>query len=465
MKKSKNSNRQSITESKLDNNDNNIEVTDLETIDLGTMNLEEAGTTDTATDQTSSSAHGIEREGTTADFDQEEDAGTDREEAKADMEESTAADTDQDEAYTNMGENNNASLEFLDLEEDIPGNADANRSPKEEAESEESSPARSFFSKINWHIVFLLLVLLIIGLVIYRFKTFGKHIDLSQIEGVDENDVLDSIMPLIVPKDKEVNIVDDGVTTILAFGNAPFADDRESPDNLVNMIGKKTGAKVYNCSVEGSYLAAIKETLRPEEMAIDAFNFYWLTALMCFNDQDNVLHNYELAFDFYGEDAPEGAREAYDTLTTIDMNTVDVITIMYDASDYMKGLPMYDDANATNIQTYTGNMEAGIELIQSYYPHIRIIVMSAPYAFAIDEEGKYVESDLYRYGEQDVLSTYVIKQFGSAYTRSVTFLDNLYGSITADNAKEYLTDNIHVNVKGRELLAERFKYALEYYDK
>ena len=64
----------------------------------------------------------------------------------------------------------------------------------------------------------------------------------------------------------------------------------------------------------------------------------------------------------------------------------------------------------------------------------------------------------------DVLSTYVIKEYTSCASRGVTFVDNLYGTITEDNAKEFLVDNLHLNVKGRKKVAERFSYALHYYD-
>lgn len=335
--------------------------------------------------------------------------------------------------------------------------------PEFDQEDASPRPLHRFFHKINWHIVFLVFVVICIGLVVYRVKTFGKLVDLSKIEGVDDNDVLDSILPLIIPKDQEVNIVDDGVTTILAFGNAPFADDRDSEDNLARLIEKESGAVVYNCSVQGSYLTAKEETLLTEEEPMDAFNFYWLTVLMCLNDE-SVRNNYNRAFASFGDNIPEGAKEAYNTLTSLDMSKVDVVTLMYDGSDYLDNRDMYDDVNVTNIQTFTGNMEAGIELIQKTYPHIRIIVMSPAYVFAIDEEGEYVPSDLYRY-DHDVFSTYVIKQFGSAYTRSVTFVDNLYGTITADNAQDYLVDNLHLNLEGRKLVAQRFVYALELRDR
>lgn len=325
------------------------------------------------------------------------------------------------------------------------------------AEEELKDGSKNLFFRINWHIVLGVCVLLFFVLLVVRLLNWGRIIDLDTIfdgtEGTYKDDY-DSILPLIngTPQD-------DGVTTVVAFGNAPFADDRNSTDNLAAMIEDLSGAKVYNCSVANTYLAATGETFRSDVDPMDAFNFYWLTTLVAL---DNTAPC-EQAFEAMGDNTPEDAREAYEILTTLDFNTVDVITLMYDGSDYLDGREMYNDENPTDIRQFTGNMEAGIELLQQYFPNIRIIVMSPTYAFGVDENGKYVSSDIQRYG-QDVLSTYVIKQFQSAYNHSVTFIDNLYGTIHEDIAKDYLTDNLHLNLKGRKLVAERFVEALTYYD-
>lgn len=172
--------------------------------------------------------------------------------------------------------------------------------------------------------------------------------------------------------------------------------------------------------------------------------------------------SYRRGVEALGDNAPPEAMEVYHTLKSLDMNTIDVITIMYDASDYLAGHEMYSDQNATDIVQFTGNLEAGIELIQQSYPDIRIIVLSPTYAYGINEEGEYVSSDIQRYG-WDVLSTYVIKQYASCASRSVTFVDNLYGTINEDNADDYLVDHLHLNVAGRKKVAERFVYALNYF--
>ena len=157
------------------------------------------------------------------------------------------------------------------------------------------------------------------------------------------------------------------------------------------------------------------------------------------------------------------ARAGIGKLILIDFDKVDIITIMYDATDYLLGHNMYNFDNPTDITQFAGNLEASIELLQTTYPHIRIIVMSPTYAFAVDENGKYVSSDIQRYG-QDVLSVYSIMEWNACASRSVTFVDHLYGTITEDNAKHYLTDNLHLNKAGRKKVTERFLYALRYFD-
>lgn len=315
---------------------------------------------------------------------------------------------------------------------------------------------------INIHTALFLVFIIMLGGIVYRFFNWGNKIDPNEI--IAENresapDTYDLILPLM---DKNGNTVPKrhDSTTIVCFGNAPFSDDRASEDNLANMIAQKTGATVYNCSIQGSYLAAMNYTLRPSQAPLDVYNFYWLTQLSAKAD---IYHRAGRAAEILGDETPPEAQEVYDTLWNLDFNDVDVVVIMYDASDYLAGHGMYNDDNETDIEYFTGNLEAGIELLQTTYPWIRIIVMSPTYAYAVDESGNYVSSDMYTYG-WDVLSTYVIKEYQSCFNRSVTFIDHLYGTINEDNASEYLTDNLHLNKAGRELVADRFVKALQYYD-
>lgn len=351
-----------------------------------------------------------------------------------------------------------------DLEDPAEGESAGNDAYDEDTwEEEDDRPAPAGIRRfLNVHVLFALVFLVVIGLLGYRLTHWGQRISQSEIfkDGQGSyDDSWDSILPLT---DENGQMIINDASNIVVFGNAPFADDRDSSDNLANLIAKETGATVYNCSISGSYLAAQELNYDPTVSAMDAYCLYWLVSLATGSPIDNY---YVQAAEALGDQTPPEAEEVINTLKTLDFNTIDTVAIMYDATDYLMGHPMYSDDNPTDPTQFTGNLEASIEVLQSLYPQIRIIVMSPTYAYAVDEDGNYVSSDIYIYNNRDVLSTYVIKECYSANLHSVSFMDNLYGSVTEDNAKEYLTDNLHLNVKGRELIAKRFEYFLNYYAK
>ena len=315
---------------------------------------------------------------------------------------------------------------------------------------------------LNLHVLFALVLLVVIGIVGYRVTHWGQRISQSEIfkDGQGSyDDSWDSILPLT---DENGQMIIKDASNIVVFGNAPFADDRDSSDNLANLIAKETGTTVYNCSISGSYLAAQQLNYDPTVAPMDAYCLYWLVNLAAGVPLDGYYTDAAAAL---GDKTPPEAEEVINTLKTLDFNTIDTIAIMYDATDYLSGNAMYSDDNPTDPTQFTGNLEASIEVLQNYYPQIRIIVMSPAYAYAVDENGNYVSSDMYIYNNRDVLSTYVIKECYSANIHSVSFMDNLYGSITEDNADKYLVDNLHLNVEGRKLIAKRFEYFLNYYSK
>ena len=334
---------------------------------------------------------------------------------------------------------------------------------EEDYPEEDEAPAPAGIRRfLNVHVFFVLVLVVVIGLVAYRFTHWGQRVSQSDIfkDGQGSyDDSWDSILPLT---DENGQMVITDASNIVLFGNAPFADDRDSSDSLANLIAKETGANVYNCSISGSYLAAQELNFDPTVAAMDAYCLYWLVNLATGAPIDNY---YVQAAEQLGDKTPADAEEVINTLKTLDFNTIDTVAIIYDATDYLLGNPMYNDDNPTDPTQFTGNLEASLDVLQSLYPQIRIIVMSPAYAYAVDENGDYVSSDMYIYNNRDVLSTYVIKECYSANLHSVSFMDNLYGSITEDNAKEYLTDNLHLNVKGRKLIAKRFEYFLNYYAK
>ena len=350
-----------------------------------------------------------------------------------------------------------------DIFDDVEEYPDDKYEENDWEEEEEDHPSPKGIRRfLNLHVLFALVLLVVVGLLGYRITHWGQRVSQSDIfkDGQGSyDDSWDSILPLT---DENGKMIVNDASNIVVFGNAPFADDRGSSDNLASLIAKETGATVYNCSISGSYLAAQHTNFDPTLAPMDAYCLYWLVNLAAGVPLDGYYNN---AAEALGDKTPPEAEEVVNTLKTLDFNTIDTVAIMYDATDYLMGNAMYNDDNPTDPTQFTGNLEASLEVLQRLYPQIRIIVMSPTYAYAIDEDGNYVSSDIHIYNGRDVLSTYVIKECYSSNLHSVSFMDNLYGSITEDNAKEYLTDNLHLNVKGRKLIAKRFEYFLNYYSK
>lgn len=353
-------------------------------------------------------------------------------------------------------------LEIIDLQE--PDSADSVEDTEVTPEEEVPKKPKKKF-KINSHIVLLATILLVIIVILVKFSNWGTYISQEEIfadgQGTYEDtmDLLLTLMdadgnPIYPEKDKKLNI--------LFLGNGPLADERHSKTGVVNLIQEMTGANVYNCSISGSYMACENVSLTDTPTPMDAYTPYWLALLGATGVNEFYVSAAEKSM---GDSLPADAKEARETLAKVDFNTLDVLCIMYDATDYLLSHRMYSDTNHTDITQFTGNLEATIEWIQTNYPRIRIIVMSPPYAYSDqkDENGNYISSDIVRY-DWDVLSTYVIKEGDSCSNRRVTFIDNLYGTITEDNAPKYLEDNLHLNKAGRKRIAERFVYALNFFN-
>lgn len=337
---------------------------------------------------------------------------------------------------------------------------------EEELDNElDEKPEKEKKFRINPHIVFGVAAIVIIAIIISKITGFFSNtISREDIDSISappnpEIQAFDEILPNMAEDDGTFP-ADDGVTTVVCFGNAPFADDRDADGNLCKLFADETGATVYNCAVPGSFMSSFYDPFQNDYFPMDAFSFCRLATAFTQDDYSMVDAAIEM-YDAVEYDTTE-IKKAMDVLRGIDFETVDAIFIMYDGTDYLNGRKMYNDDNFTDVTCFTGSMAAGVEMIQEKFPWIRIIVMSPTYTFGVDENGNYVSSDVKTYG-QHFLSTYVIKQAEAAYALQVSFVDNLYGSIHEDIAPDYLTDNLHLNQEGRKLLVPRMVDALERY--
>lgn len=301
---------------------------------------------------------------------------------------------------------------------------------------------------INVHAILLCIIVLIVSFSAYRLYKWNKGVPSDYDPNYQTTDfdieAMDSIIPL-APSKLEGH-EDDGLTTILCLGDDPFSLD-QGDGGLAEQIAAKTGATVYNGSFTGTTIAAQNPTYQ-DWYYLDAFSFSYVAQSLASGDFDLMTGAASYSYD-------EAFPRTTAMLSSIDMSKVDVICIMYDGSDYINKRPC-DDPNAPyDITTYTGGLRSGIEAIQEAYPYIRIVVMSHTFCHTINEEGNFENGDRIDLGH-GTLSHYLQKELDTTMDCSVSLIDNFYGSVNEDNYLEYMTDYIHFNDAGRNLLADRF---------
>lgn len=315
---------------------------------------------------------------------------------------------------------------------------------------------KQILQKLNFHFVFLGLMVFIILFIVFRISAWNNRAHVLTPNTDNSTDLDSETMDNLVPYTYDAEPKDPEDMVIACFGNAPFADDMGTDQNLANIIAGKTGAKVYNFAFEDSFLSCKNYVL--EAGSNDLFSLYWLTTIFTV-DNDIIVKQYL-------EKNPDVSMERKATLSllqNLDFNTVDVIAIMYDGSDYLDCRGMYNRDDSENICHFGGALEASIKLIKEHFPHIQIIVMSPAYAYGLEEDGSYIDSTIKTYGEEGPLASYVVYQSEVCYNTFTTFIDTFYGSLSYFVADEILEDHIHLTPKARELAAEEFMEGFNYY--
>lgn len=331
--------------------------------------------------------------------------------------------------------------------------------------SDTGSTPRKIKFRLNTHIVLIAVVVVTVAFIVFKFSNWGQFIDPNtSLWNSDDYQAenYDNILPLT---DASGNLIapdlSDGLS-IAVFGNTPFADDRDSREGLAGLLADMTGATVYNFSISGSYLASTQVHPYTDVNPWDALTFYWMACLTTDMEVDDYIGQ---ALNAMGDSAPPGLAEVHSLYSTVDFDTIDIIVVMYDATDYLMGHSMYNPDNPTDIQTFAGNLTAGLETLQKNHPNTRIIVMSPPYAFSADkdENGNYISSDIVKYSG-NALSEYAVQEAYLCEQMQISFVDNIYGTFNENNAHDYLTDNLHLNAEGRRKTVEHLVDAINYYN-
>lgn len=315
------------------------------------------------------------------------------------------------------------------------------KTPKKKGKKK--APKRMTF---NFHVIFFILVILLFIFAIIKLILWNK----GEASGYDPNEIttdfdvetMDHIQPMDVSRFEDIE--DDGVTTLLCLGNSPFADDR-GENGLAQTLAKKMNGVAYNGSFADSYQSMYNKTYQ-ETYKRDGLSLYSIVSAICSGDFSLV----ERVANTRGETEAETAA----MLKNLDYSTIDMLVIMYDLNDYIDNRPLYNPTDANDVITWTGSLNASLELLEETYPHIRTVVLSMP-ACGATIDGYYIDGDKLNLGN-GTIPDYLNYEMNVILANGVSYIDNYYGAITVENKDQYLVNDYHLNQQGVEVIAERF---------
>lgn len=307
-------------------------------------------------------------------------------------------------------------------------------------------------------------IVIILGISAYELYRWnhGETLELDPNEDTSEFDVeiLDEIIPMN-PSDYEGHAFDDE-TTVLLLGNGALSMTRDDENGLAKRIAREAGVTVYNAAFPYPTLATRNLAMIEQNYPDDIYSLTYLADAICtgdFSEIDRVTDTYHADGNF--------TKDAVKILKSVDYDNLDVIVIMYDASDYFQGRAIENPKDDEERCTIVGSLNYSIRRIREAYPYIRIIVSSLYYTEGRNEDGSVYDPDVVNAGN-GALSNYFYNELNTCVDLSVSFLDNFYGTINQDNYKQYVdteTENDYITLTdaGQQALAERIAYAIRLY--
>ncbi len=301
---------------------------------------------------------------------------------------------------------------------------------------------------IHLGFVALILLIAIVGIVKLIRWNRGKESEYDPNEVTTEFDTESEDYPLSLDAATAAMQKDDGVTSILLLGNGSLAREKGKEDSIGAQLEKLTGGKVYDASLNHTYLS-VKNAVYEESYPADVFSLYWLS--QCITSGDYTL----LEDNARTWDGDESVQETVEMLKNLDMSAIDVLVIMYDSHDYEDKRMLASPYDNELPVTCCGCLLQSIYLFKQAYPHIRIIVSSPYFNYIEDDNDELQPGSTYDMG-QGTLADYMIAYKNIAVEAEVSFIDHYFGTINEDNYAQYLQDDKErLNSDGRYAIAQR----------
>ena len=147
-------------------------------------------------------------------------------------------------------------------------------------------------------------------------------------------------------------------------------------------------------------------------------------------------------------------EEALKELSRIDFTKTEILFIEHGINDFSAGRPLDNEEDPLDCYTYGGALRYSIEKLQKEYPQLRIVLVTPLYCYFQENGQRALDSETSDFGYGGLVN-YVELELAIAEEYGLDVIDNFHNmGINSENVDEYTEDGLHLNEKGRRLLAE-----------
>ncbi|MBO5208781.1 MAG: SGNH/GDSL hydrolase family protein [Lachnospiraceae bacterium] len=232
---------------------------------------------------------------------------------------------------------------------------------------------------------------------------------------------------------------------IVFMGDSILDNDRED-GGVASLISQNCNAKVYNMAMGGTTAA-----LLPNEQ----YNFATWDSRSLLGVVNAIVGN-------INKDIFDGYR-AGEILDECDFSQTDYFVIEYGVNDFLAKIPQsrYLEGGGTlavdEVHTYTGALEAAVQILQDNFPDAKILLIAPHYCQIFNADAFVGDGYSLDYGYGPLVNYargcgYVYEQHKK---ENVIFYNAFEESgIDSETADQYLEDGVHLSKEGRQVYAD-----------
>ena len=242
---------------------------------------------------------------------------------------------------------------------------------------------------------------------------------------------------------------------IVFFGDSQIANGRDDGSDIPTLMSTRIpNCQVYNFAIGGSSATLEATTSSYDPANMHSTNFLGMVnSFVGISDRNETLSQ---------------LPNMLNAMNSIDPADVDYYYIEYGANDFFNNMGLDCDSYQTiDVQAhyFFNALNMGISTLKEKSPNATFILMTPFYGIYVADDGTYIGDSYIVSNGVGTLSDYAKKSGNVAEAQGIWLFDGMFmekHDLYLDTAGEYLMDNLHLNLTGRQIMARLLAHYVNY---